>query len=112
MTPTTNGFAFEGFLRVLQGDIMSLIGLVALVLVGLIILKSFIMGRGEGSAGDIAEVRKIANRGAGILIVAICVGFVVHAATIAATNRMPRSDVAGQSGVYERMDDLLNRPTR
>jgi hypothetical protein len=107
MTPTTEGFAWDGFFRSLQGDFMSLAAFLILVAVALFIGHRVI----KWSLGNGVKDReaRTARLWAGRLaaIVTLCaVGLVVwRAASLASVNRVPRADL-DRSEVYQQMKTL------
>ena len=107
MTPTTEGFAWDGFLRSLQGDFMSLAGFLILIAVALVIGHRMIgwsLGNGVNER-DARTARLWAGRVAAI--VTLCaVGVVVwRAVSLASVNRVPRADL-DRSEVYQQMKSL------
>ena len=111
MTPTVQGFAWEGFSRSLQGDLTSFVGFIIFVLVALLVVRwstNRMQGVGGISEVDARMLRSVAGTVAkGLVLVAIVfVGW--RAVSVASINRMPRADV-DRSGVYEQMNTLTNR---
>jgi cytochrome bd-type quinol oxidase subunit 2 len=107
MTPTTQVFAWDGFFRSLQGDFMSLAGLLVLIAVALLVghwLLKWSLGNGVND-----EEARAARLWAGRIatIVTLCaVGVVVwRAVSLASVNRMPRADL-DRSEVYQQMKSL------
>jgi hypothetical protein len=111
MTPTTEGFALDGFFRSLQGDFMWLVGFLVLSAVALFIGRRLITWSiiNGVSDRDARAARVWATRVA--TIVTLCaVGVVVwRAVSIAAVNRVPRADL-DRSEVYQQMKSLEPRP--
>ena len=111
MTPTTEGFAWDGFFRSLQGDFMSLVGFLVLIAVALVIghrVIAWSLGNGVNDR-EARAARLWATRVAAI--VTMCaVGIVVwRAVSLAAVNRVPRADL-NRSEVYQQMKSLEPRP--
>jgi hypothetical protein len=105
---STHGFYWAGFLRTLQGDVtgmaVSLIVLIA-VLLG---ARAFVRQRSGGPDSRQAALART-NRSVAVLALLFVGGFVLHAALMTSSNRIPRSDV-NKSGVYDQMDSHLTNP--
>lgn len=114
MTPSTQGFSWEGFFRSLQGDFMGLAGFVLFIIVVLLIIR-WVTGKAEeDSSLDSAEgllIRKWAGRIVSLLCIVAVVITGWRAATFTVANRLPRADI-DRSGTYEQMDALTKRPSR
>jgi cell division protein FtsX len=110
MTPTTQGFAWEGFFRALQGDIMSLVGGLLFVLAAWLMVR-WLIGKARRDDLDTAHGRlplTTANRVALIVAAVIVGGFVWRAISVTSVNRMPRADL-DKSGVYQQMDSNIQK---
>jgi hypothetical protein len=110
MTP--RGFAWEGFFRSLQGDLMSFVGSLVLVLVALVLVRWAIkkLRDDNGLAATKAQAaRNWAGRIAMALALVAVAAVMWRAASFASINRTPRADI-DRSGVYEQMDTLTKPP--
>jgi len=108
MTPAAIPFAWEGFFRALQGDLLSFAGFLIFVFVAFLTVR-WAIRRGESGNGLNASQAQAARRWAGRLATALVLISVVaaiwRAAMFASINDIPRADV-DRSGVYEQMDAL------
>ncbi len=96
-----------GFFRALQGDLIGMF-VAALVLLGVYALAViFLSFHRRDSALETAqmnfEVRKVIDRITLAIAALIVGGFLIHACSMASTNRTPRQDVDG-SDVYKQMN--------
>ena len=95
-----------GLVRSLQTEIVGLVGVLLLVLVLWLVVRS-IIGRGAAGVAQM-RLRAWADRGASLLVLVIVGGMLWHVVTVATVNRLPRQDVDG-SPVYERMDAITKK---
>jgi len=111
MTPTTQGFAWEGFFRALQGDFRSLVGWLLSVLAAWLVIR-WLIGKarqnGWNTGRDEQFPRTAANRVALIVTCVVAAGFVWRAVSVTSVNRMPRADL-DKTGVYQQMDTNIQK---
>ena len=105
------GFEWEGFARSLQTNITTIVILAIIAYIAYRIAIWFINEtyNAEATAEELQRVLSLAKKtlfGAYALLAA---GFVMNAVLVAATNRIPRSDV-DKSGVYQQIDSHLSAP--
>ena len=111
MTPTTEGFAWDGFFRSLQGDFMSLAGFLILIAMALVIGHRVIKWSLANGVNDreARAARLWATRVAAIVTLCAVGVMVGRAVSLASVNRAPRADL-DRSEVYQQMKSLEPRP--
>ena len=105
---SASGFHWEGFFRAMQGDITGVVAVIVCSITTLIVYRTFL--KGSRLLDDSVKAR--ARKWSTILVCFViafalfCLGWKM--VTVAASNRMPRSDV-DKSGVYQQMDSASER---
>lgn len=93
-----------GLVRVLGPDITWLIGVTLVILiVAFVANKITSMNAGDYQHSEVTAAKRRVRRFAFLVWVAMLIGFAWHAATTAASFRIPRSDV-NATDVYRQMD--------
>jgi hypothetical protein len=107
MAPTTDGFDWAGLVRSLQGDLTSFVGFVILVILCLAAARRLLKGLRDKrrAAPDARMALRAANGLAALLVAAGAALFLWRAASVSATNRVPRADI-DKASVYQQMDAL------
>jgi hypothetical protein len=107
MTPNTEGFAWDGFFRSLQGDFISLAGFLILIAVALFIGHRVIKwSLGSGINDQEARAARLWAGRVAAIVTLCAVGVVVwRAVSLASVNRVPRAEL-DRSEVYQQMKSL------
>jgi hypothetical protein len=107
---STSG-SVEGFLRVIQGDLTGVLGLILFIIVAALLVR-WLLGLGQGedglSAKDVQDARRLTRSLALWIVLFALIGFSWRMVVLASVNYMPHADI-DKSSVYEQMNSNIKR---